>query len=329
MRNLSLRAMVALSVGLFLGGLPQQQAAGQTELDLYGGLWIPFLPDYTAGSIVPNGGGSVLQPNIFRDDQIDAGAQVGLRGIHQFGAVPVQGEFDLNLAGVAEMGSRATVADPDAASTVWLANLTGNAFLATANGETATFSLDSDVLFYSEYVGLRDQVNLRGLGLGVVDLGIGFKHMAFEQDHLLSTTFNTTGLSGQYIEDIDTNYFGGEIRSTFHGSVGRRPVHLDFAVGLFDMDGDYNGTSVFRNAVGATTNTATVVDSIGETAVTVDVALRSDVYVRGVLVQPEISFMYLSDLVTMNHPQTIVLTNPVSLDTDSTYVIGLNVGILL
>ncbi len=319
--------VLVIAAALLLGS--QQNAQAQREVDVYGGLWIPFLPDYNAGSIVPNGGGSVQTPNIFNDNQTDVGGQIGIRGLYRFYPTKTMVEFDLNIAGIDSMGSNASVADPDAASTVWLANLTGTGFLATANGATAHFSLDSDVLHYSEFIGLRDRFDISRWGMGTVDLGCGFSHLGFQQDFTLSALFDGSGNTGRYFEQIDTNYIGGDIRSTFNKQIHGRMVRLDLNFGIYDMDGKYDGRSVFRNAGGAVLNTSSVVDEIKKTAFTLDVGLRMDTNIRGVLVRPGIHFKYFTDMVSMNHPQTIVAADPVRLTTKDAYVLGLNVEVML
>lgn len=245
MSNVPLRALVvALTIALCLSNT--RDAAAQHEIDIYTGSWIPFLPDYDAGSIVTNGGGTVVQPNVFNDHQIDYGREVGIRGLHRFEPTRTMIEFDLNIAGVDSLGSHRSIADPNAATTVSLANLQGNNFLATPDGTSATFALDSDVLHYSEFIGLRDRFDLRGYGLGLFDVGVGFSHQGFQQDYSLLVNPIDGGLVGQYLEDLDTNYIGGEIRSTFTKCIHNHVVMLDVNIGIYDMDADYEGTSIFR-----------------------------------------------------------------------------------
>ncbi len=321
--------LLVLAVVLAVSVTTGRNASAQSEIDVYGGLWLPFLPDYNAGSIVTNGGGSVLVPNVFNDDQIDAGGQIGLRGLHRFLPTRTMVEFDVNIAGVDSMGSSSTIADPNAASTVWLSNLQGNAFLATPDGTSATFSLDSDVLHYSEFIGLRDRFDLRDWGLGLFDIGCGFSHLGFEQDFVLDVAPINGGLSGQYVEELDTHYVGGDIRSTFNQCWNGRWVRFDLNLGIYDMDGQYDGTSYFRNAVGTVFDSARVIDELKKTAFTVDVGLRVDTNVRGVLVRPGIHLKYLSDMVSINHPQTNVAAIPATLSTKEAYILGLNVEIML
>ena len=328
MQSISIRIPLVLMLAVAMIALGQNQASAQSEIDVYGGFWIPFLPDYNAASIVSNGGGTVLQPNLVNDDQSDVGGQIGIRGFYRFAPTRTMVEFDLNVAGIDRMGSRESFADPGPTSTIWMANLTGNAFLASGNGETATFTLGSDVLNYSEYIGLRDRFDLCPYGIGLLDLGFGFSHMAYDQNHDLLGEFSS-GVSGQYLEDVDNDYYGLDIRSTITRALGGRPVKLDFNFGIYDMDGSYDGTSIFRNAGGAVINTARVVDSISKTAYTVDLAMRVDAHWGRVLVRPGISLKYISDMVSINHPQTIAAASPVSIGTDDAFVLGLNLEMML
>jgi hypothetical protein len=326
--SISIRIPFLLMLAVGMISLGQTQASAQSEIDVYGGFWIPFLPDYNAAAIVSNGGGTVLRPNLVNDDQSDLGGQIGLRGFYNFAPTRTIVEFDVNVAGIDGMGSRETFADPGPTSTIWMANLAGNAFLASNNGETASFALSSDVLNNSEFIGLRDRFDLCSYGIGLLDLGCGFSHMAYDQDHDLLGQF-ASGLSGQYLEDVDNRYYGVDIRSTITRAMGNRPVKLDFNVGIYDMDGSYDGTSVFRNAGGAVLNTARVVDSISKTAYTVDLAMRVDANWGGVLVRPGISLKYISDMVSIDHPQSIAAASPVTIGTDDAYVLGVNLEIML
>lgn len=328
MHSISIRIPLVLMLAVGMISLGQTHASAQSEFDLYGGFWIPFLPDYNAASIVTNGGGTVLRPNLVNDTISDVGGQIGLRGFHHFAPTRTMLEFDVNVAGINRMGSRESFADPGPTSTIWMANLTGNAFLASADGGSATFSRNSDVLNHSQYIGLRDRFDLCDYGIGLVDLGFGFSHMAYDQNHDLTGAFSS-GLTGRYLEDADNDYYGVDIRSTVNRSWGNRPVKFDFNFGIYDMDGSYDGTSVFRNAGGAVLDTARVVDSISKTAYTVDLAMRVDAHWGRVLVRPGISLKYISDMVSINHPQTIAAASPASIGTDDAFVLGLNLEMML
>lgn len=305
-----------------------QEAAGQTRLYFDGGTWIPFLPDYTAGSIVGPGGAPVIQRDLLADDQIDVGTQLGLTGFHHLNQSSTMLEVDLNIAGIGSMGAAGTFADPGAGQSVWLASLNGAGFISTLDGESATLRLDSDVLHYSEYIGLRDTFATRRLG--DVELGVGFGHMGFEQSFQLDALI-TSGASGQYLEDLDTTYLGGEIRGRLRKNMGDYAILFDFGIGLYDMDADYQGISVLRNTVGAVFDQDQVLLGIDDTAMTLDLAMKIDTQFHGVVMRPGIYFKYISDMPVINHPMTeeVPVPVPVSLDSDPGYFLGVNLEILL
>jgi len=300
-------------------------AVAEYEVNLDAGIWIPFLPDYTAGSIVQ--GGVAQQRDLFLDDQTDAGVQGGLSGYYRLPQTGCRLDWDLGLAGIDSMGSSATFADP-AVGTVWLASLDGNGFIATGPGENATFSLDSDVFYNRQYFGLGDTWLIHGDSQRPLDLGIGFSHLGFEQNYNLNVQYDL-GESGQYLEDLNTNYLGGEIRGSANRRVRRHDILFDFGVGLFNMNSDYRGQSTLRNG-GGVFDTDVANEEINEFAVTLDLALRVDTTFAGVGVRPGVNFKYISDMPVIEHPMTEVpLSDPVSLSTDSGYFLGFNVEIFL
>lgn len=296
----------------------------ETELFTTHGSWIPVLVDYDAGSIVTNGGGTVVQPNLYNNNQADFGFRGGLRGLRSIAGTTKKLEFSVNLAGINTMASSTdTFFDPNASTTVWLANLDGNAFLATPDGGHATFSLDSDVLHYSEYIGIRNRWDSADM-----EIGFGFSHMGFDQDFSLNAAFST-GSTGQYIEDLDTDYFGGQIRTSRTRHLLGRNVNIDLNLGLYGMNGDYRGTSIFRNGVGTIVNTSNRTDTIKKLATTVELNLSVDSNFRGIYIRPGLQFKYISDMVEIEHPQTITLSEPVRMATDGAFIFGTNLQILL
>ena len=303
------------------------KAAAQTRVDFEAGTWVPFLPDYTAGSIVNSGFPSVVQADLFRDDQIDAGAQLGLNGRHHFGQSGKFVAVDLDIAGIGSMGSSGTFADPGPTQTVWLASLDGAGVIATPNGESASFSLDSNVLHYSEYIGIHDTFRLRRLGN--LELGLGFGHMGFDQNFDLDAQLSN-GASGRYVEQLNTTYLGGEIRGRLQKNMGDYSILLDIGLGLYNMDADYTGNSELRASGGGIFDTDQVLLGIDETAMTLDLGLKVDTQFRGVVVRPGIHFKYISDMPVINHPMTeFIPAEPVELDSDPGYFLGVNLEILM
>ena len=184
------------------------------------------------------------------------------------------------------------------------------------------------MLYNSQYVGLANTRYVHGQSNRPIDLGIGFSHLEFEQEFALNATFAT--LTGQYLEDLDTNYLGGEIRGSLARQHRGRDWILDFGVGLFNMNADYVGQSFIRNLGGTVLDNDVIRDEIDELAVTVDLALRLDTEVRGVGVRPGVSFKYISDMPVINHPMTEVpLSDPAFISTQSGYFLGVNVELFV
>ncbi len=301
--------------------------SAEIEVDLDTGLWIPFLPDYTAGSIVS--GGVAQQRDLFRDDQTDVGIEAGLSGFFRHSPDSHRVDFDFGLAGIDSMGSTGTFADPGATQSVWFASLDGNGFINTNDGNNATFALDSDVFHNRQYIGLGDTWLIMGDPHREIDMALGFSHLGFEQDFVLDARFDS-GRSGQYVEALDSDYLGGEIRSSMIRRVKQRDLLFEFGVGLFNMNARYQGQSTLRTAGNVLFDTDSAVDEIDEFAVTVDAGLRLDTQVAGVGVRPGITFKYISDMPVINHPMTEVPnSDPVFLSTKNGYFLGLNVEIFL
>ncbi|MEM8944797.1 MAG: hypothetical protein AAGD11_06400 [Planctomycetota bacterium] len=315
-------------VGSVLAGSSARSVYGDYDIDFDAGLWIPFLPDYTAGSIVQ--GSVAQQTDLFQDDQTELGAQVGLSGFVNRPGADTRIEYDFDLAGVGDMGSSATYADPTPGS-VWFASLDGSggpAVLATAAGETATFTLDSSVFYNSQYVGLASTHFFHGQSRQPIELGLGFRHLGFDQEFALDAQFLNE--SGQYLEDLDTNYLGGEVRGSIQRVHHGRKWVFDFGVGFFNMNSEYYGQSYIRNTVGTVLDNDVVVDEIDEFAVTLDLALRLDTEVHGMSVRPGITFQYISDMPFIEHPMTEVPNSvPAFISTDSGYFLGINVELAM
>ncbi|MGI9473114.1 MAG: hypothetical protein ACR2NZ_16350 [Rubripirellula sp.] len=296
-------------------------AKGDGAYDITAGLWIPFLPKYTAGSIVS--GGVPQQTEIFQEDQNAVGGQIGFKGFYHFAPTRTMLEFDLNFAGADNIVSGSqTFADPGPTSGVWFASAGGSLAEISPNGGSATISVSGDVIHHSQYIGLRDRFDLRNWGIGLFDVGFGFSHLAFDQDYELTAQIGNS--FARIDEDLDNDYVGGEVRSTIIRQFRRRPVMLDFDFGLYDMDGRYKATSNFPGG----TDQANIV--LKKTAFTFDVGLRTEVYIRGITLKPGINFKYISDMATIIHaPNVEVPVQPATLSTDAGYILGLNIELLL
>ena len=90
-----------------------QHVHAQSQLTGSAELWIPILPDYRAGSIVPEGGGNPLQENIFSSAQDGVGIKWGMHGFYHFRGYRTMFESELSYASVDDIRSSATFADPN------------------------------------------------------------------------------------------------------------------------------------------------------------------------------------------------------------------------
>lgn len=296
-------------------------AHGQGAYDITAGLWIPFLPEYTAGSIV--NGGVPQQTELLQEDQSALGGQIGFKGFYHFAPTRTMLEFDLNFAGADSIASGSgTFADPGPTSNVLFTSGGGSLAQISSDGGSATISVDGDVIHHNQYIGLRDRFDLCDWGIGLFDVGFGFSHMAFDQHYTLTGQFGSN--VAKIDEDLDNDYIGSEVRSTIIRRIGRRNVMLDFDLGLYDLDGTYEAVSTFPGA----SDVANV--SLKKTAFTLDVGLRTEVICRGVTLKPGINFKYISDMATIVHaPNVEVPAQPATLTTDAAFILGFNLELLL
>lgn len=316
-----------------------QSSKGQIQMHLNSeiGTWIPFLPDYRAGSIV-NTARVPIQRDVYTSEIIDVGMNFGLNGhFHLAKDSRWMIDFDLNLASANSTGSTQFVADPGFGQSVWFPSLDGMGFTASRDGGGVTFSLDSDSLFYGEYAGIRRQLNASKIGLEYFDFGGGFTHSAIEQEHLLTANFDIAQSQGRYIEDLDSTYLGGEIRSKMIKRIMGGVLIVDWGMGFLWMHGDYEGTSIIDFPLDPSIE-STATEVIDAFAVSVDFALKTEHVIFGKTMRPGISFKYISDIATINHPQTLegIVDAPlassrpadsVSLTTSSGYFLGLNLEV--
>jgi len=273
-------------------------ANGQGHYEVTTGFWIPFLPSYE----LANAFETPLADRL--DDPSGLGGQVGLQGIYRFAPTRTMFEFDLNYAYADRVTS---ISDSQLSSTE---------------------SVDGDILHHSQYIGLRDRFDMKGWGLGILDLGCGFSHLRYDQD----LTTRTEPVGYRLDESIDNDYMGGEVRSSMTWMIRNRPVTLDFNLGLFDLDGR------MRSALGNDLGPGTGVVPVGEasphvdkTAFTIDVGLKWWTSIHGVTAKSGVSLKYLSDMATITHPEVLTLVNydGVGSRTESAYFLSWNLELLL
>ncbi|QDV57997.1 hypothetical protein Mal33_40130 [Rosistilla oblonga] len=313
MRKLHSSARMAFSLAIALAGaLIDRDACAQPQFFLSAGAWVPVLPEYKAGTLL-DGGSST---DLFSDDQTDAGAQLTLGGFYHFAPTRTMIESDLQIAGIGSMGSSGTFTDPGAASEGSFDSLSGSSLGVTGAGETLSMNVDSDIFHLHKYVGLRDRFSLDWIGLGDITIGCGFSWMLFDQDFQSDARFGD-GRRGQYLEDLDTNYLGGEFRGTLRQSIFGQICYLDARYGIYEMDADYYGTSTYHSAAGALMDRSQLSTSLKQTTTTAELALRTDVCVGGWLVRPMIGVKYFDDMAQIERSPGGVGT---SLTTDNAYI---------
>lgn len=315
MRKLHSSALVAI-LGLFVFSQANLESArAQTEFTFTTGPWAAFLPKYEAISSVDNGF-SPQSTNLFRDSQDGVGFFVGVGGLHHFMPTRTILESNFVYARADSISSMAFFNDPGPAQSIWFAGPAGGAFVATPDGGNMRVSLDSDVQYTSRYLGLRDQFAfLQRFGLGMLTIGAGASNLQLRQDFLLDGRVSN-GVSAKLQEDLDSTYWGGEARATLTKYVGNVRSMLDMRFGVYDLDVEYGGTFIARNAGGAVTANERVLSGIGDVATTFDLGIRFDTIVKGIWIRPSLSAKYVSDLPAMNHPQTIVGGPRVAISTE-------------
>ncbi|QDT02348.1 hypothetical protein K227x_07240 [Rubripirellula lacrimiformis] len=293
MRYLSWIAIIA--VGL----LSSTSASAQStisddpfELTFGKAFWGALLPEYKVGTDA-NGG------NAFQDDGDTLGAMWELKAVQRF--LWTRTSFETRaFYGLANANSNANPIDVDVANP-----LTGaNSALSGGNSH-----LDADVDHYGFDFALRDTWRTRFGGLSA---GCSFNYMAFDQD------FNVEyGGNRLFREELDSDFVGGKGFVGWDGIFLGRKSNLDFSVGYFDMDADYN----FVGGTIAGTGT----DSISKNSTTVEALFTTRQQMGGWQVGFTTGVMYISDMPTIEHD----VAGIASLNTDDAVTIRAMVEIVL
>ncbi|QDV69995.1 hypothetical protein Poly24_37140 [Rosistilla carotiformis] len=312
-KHSSARLAFSLAIALATAAI-DREASAQADLFLSAGAWVPVLPEYKAGTI-SDGGSST---DLFSDDQTDVGAQLTLGGFYHFAPTRTLFESDLQIAGIGSMGSSGTFTDNDPTASYGFVTLDGRGRMATVGGESLTMDVDSDVFHLHKYVGLRDRFSLDWIGLGDITIGCGFSWMLFDQDFQTDARFGD-GRRGQSIEDLDTNYLGGEFRGTLRQSIFGQICYFDARYGIYEMDAEYFGTSTLHFNGGGLAAQGDLSTGLKQTTTTAELAMRTDICIGGWLVRPMIGVKYFDDMAQINHPLEF-LGGPTTLTTDSAYV---------
>lgn len=328
MRTLCFAFLLLIPGMVLTSGMGSSRLFGQSEWTVTGGGWIPFMPEYKAGSVVGPGGIPVIADDVFRSDMVDLGGQLKFRVMHHFAPTRTFLEAHASIAGLETGSGSQTVADTGIGSSVWMASLDGTNFINSPDGGAISFGLDSDVMFTDQYIGLRDRFDLTDWGIGELIIGCGFHHMRFDQDFQFDA-FVSDGRSGVYREELDSTFIGGMIVSTIQRRVFGRTFMLDANLGFYDMTYDYDGRTRLFDA----TNVQVHADRVNlrgtEGVTSFDLALRTDFNMSGVLVRPTVGMKYISDMPSIIHPDTNALIAPVRLSTESSYFLNFGLEILL
>ncbi|WP_417736028.1 hypothetical protein [Rosistilla oblonga] len=291
-----------------------REAKAEAQWFLSTGAWVPVLPDYKAVAKTS----ATPVNDVFVDDQTGVGAQLTLGGFYRFGETRTMFESDLQIAGAGSIGSSQTFSDAVPGENYWFPSLDGLGTIAAGSFNPMAVKVDSDVFHLHKYVGLRDHFSLDWIGLGDITIGCGFSWMSFDQDFQTDARIEA-GPRGQYIEDLDTNYLGGEFRGTLRQSIFGQICYFDARYGIYEMDADYFGTSRIYLGTGALFSESQVSAGLKQTTTTVDLAVRTDVCVAGWWVRPSIGFKYFDDMAQIVHPQR-PSNSPTTLATDSAYI---------
>ncbi|MDB4807568.1 hypothetical protein OAH22_01800 [bacterium] len=281
---------------LLLAASPTLHAQGRYEVTT--GFWIPILPSYELADALDQ----------TRDQRLSEpaalGGQIGFQGIYHFQPTRTMLEFDLNFA--------------------YADGVTSDSTSKLATTET----VDGDIFHHSQYIGLRDQFDLTGWRLGILDIGCGLSHLRYDQN----LTTRTNPASFMVDESIDNDYLGGEIRSSITQMIHNRPITLDFNVGIFDLDGRTQSSLAFD--YGSATGILPIgvaSPSFDTTAFTIDLGVRWQTSICGLTTTPSVSFKYISDMATITHSEilsTSGYTN-VGVRSEEAYFLSLNLEFLL
>jgi hypothetical protein len=295
-RTSALFSSIIAALALIVTGSPTPHAHGSYEVTT--GFWIPMLPSYELAN-------AFEQPLDQRlSDPAALGGQIGFQGFHQFRPTRTMLEFDLNFAYA------------DGVTSHSVSNL------------SSTESVDGDIYHHSQYIGLRDRFDLTEWRLGTLDIGCGFSHLMYDQN--LTTRTNPIGF--MITDLIDNDYIGGELRSSITQIINDRSVSLNFNVGLFDPDGRTQSSLAF--VYGPSTGvlpSGVASPSLDSTAFTFDLGVSWQTSICGITANPEISFKYLSDMVTTTHPETLTVGtyDGFGVRSEEAYFLSLNLNIVL
>jgi hypothetical protein len=281
---------------LLLTASPILHAQGSYEVTT--GFWIPILPSYEQASASDQTRDERLS------DPVALGGQIGFQGLYHFQPTRTMLEFDLNIA--------------------YADGVTSGSISQLGTTET----VDGDIFHHSQYIGLRDRFDLTGWRLGILDIGCGFSHLRYDQN----LTSRTSPASFMLDESINNDYLGGEVRSSITQMIHNCPVTLDFNVGIFDLDGRTQSSLAYDYGAGTGILPVGVASpNFDTTAFTIDLGMRWQTSFCGLTTTPSISFKYISDMVTITHPDQLTTSGYTNIGarSEEAYFVSLNLEFLL
>ena len=257
------------------------------ELSTGQGLWGAWLPKYAWGETLNNGAGIV-------DDMDLAGYHGDIKLVRRFLGTRTSFESRVFYATAESTASGAGLST--------LPRLSDGA--PELVGADSTWRLRSDVENYGFDLSLRDTWVTRFGGLSA---GCAFSYIAFDQ------TFNSTIDNSPLLrEELDADYRGGKAFVGWDGCFRGNPANLDLLVGFYDMNADYDASSLFQREM-----------SKNVTTIEANFTTRRDY--RDIQVGATLGLMYLTDMPMIEHN----VNAPVSIGTDDALTLKFLFEILL
>ena len=249
------------------------------ELITSKGAWVGLLPAYELGT---NANGAPA----FRDNLDDVGYIGQTKLVRRFLGTRTSFEAKGYFA-FAQSISSTDVIDVD------IPNPETGVNNALSGGRT---HMRSKIANYGVDIALRDTWRTQYGGLSA---GGAFSYMRFDQ------RFDPDyGIDRLFREDLDADYLGGKVFVGWDGCFHGRPSAIDFAVGLFDMDGDYRFLG--NNIAGSLER------EISKTATTIEASFTTHTNIHGYQLSWTFGGMYITDMPTIQHNAGSAVT----LDTD-------------
>ncbi|WP_146525272.1 hypothetical protein [Novipirellula artificiosorum] len=273
--------MITLLVVLSSSHSFAQSTISQSPFDLTAssGIWVADLPEYKLGTNA--GGGSA-----FADDLDEFGGIVRIDAVRR--ALGTRTSFGANLFyAYADSSSNTQPGD------IGIENPADGANVALTG---ISPRLDSSVHHYGGDLVIRDTWRTRFGGLSA---GLAYSLMAFDQD------FDVMNGPGRlFKEELDTDFQGVKIVSGWEGFVRGNASKLDFNVGVYDMQTDYDALPGSVPAVFS--------DELQQTTYTIETTFTTRRRVRDIDVGLIFGVTYFADMPVIEH----LAGESVSLSTD-------------